>query len=79
VNSKLEVDIAILRALLKKAEKENIKHSENKTDPAVAQLRLALEWNRVDIAKKFIFTDEVKDRVMKKKTFISYRKNKILN
>lgn len=42
-----EVDIAILRSLLK-IENEN----------SILQLNLALTWNRVDIAKNFIFTDE---------------------
>jgi hypothetical protein len=62
VNAIAEVDIAILRALLK-SEKENSKRSENKVDPAVAQLRLALEWNRIDMAKNYIFTEDLKDKV----------------
>jgi hypothetical protein len=59
-NGKVDVDIAILRALLKASNQNSLKT----TDPTVAQLGLALEWNRVDIAKKFILTDEVKDRVI---------------
>lgn len=42
-----DIDIAILRSLLK-AKKDNYK----------AQLKLCLTWNRIDIAKNFIFTDE---------------------
>jgi hypothetical protein len=62
VNAVAEVDIAILRALLK-SEKENTQRSKNKIDPAVAQLRLALEWNRIDMAQKYIFTEDLKDQV----------------
>ena len=42
-----EIDIAILNALLK-AKKSNF----------IAQLKLALTWNRIDIAKEFIFTTD---------------------
>lgn len=54
-----EIDVAILRALLKK---------EKTTDKDVSeyyqsQLRLALKWNRIDIARNFIFTDENRDKV----------------
>lgn len=42
-----DIDIAILRSLLK-AKKDNFK----------AQLKLCLTWNRIDIAKNFIFTDD---------------------
>ena len=42
-----DIDVAILRALLK-AKKNNFK----------AQLKLALSWNLIDIAKNFIFNDE---------------------
>lgn len=41
------IDIAILRALLK-AKQNNHK----------AQVKLALTWNRVDIAKNYIFTED---------------------
>jgi transient receptor potential cation channel subfamily M protein 6 len=62
VNSNAEIDVAILLALLK-AEKENTQRNEKDTDPAIAQLWLALEWNRIDVAKKYIFNDELKDKI----------------
>jgi hypothetical protein len=64
VNSNAEIDVAILLALLK-AEKESMQRNEKDTDPAIAQLWLALEWNRIDVAKKYIFNDELKDKVSK--------------
>ncbi|RNA06320.1 transient receptor potential cation channel subfamily M member 2 isoform X1 [Brachionus plicatilis] len=42
-----EIDVAILRSLLK-TQNEN----------SISQLSLALTWNRIDIAKDYIFTDE---------------------
>lgn len=42
-----DIDIAILRSLLKA-----------KQDKFKAQLKLCLTWNRIDIAKNFIFTDD---------------------
>ncbi|CAF0919426.1 unnamed protein product [Brachionus calyciflorus] len=42
-----EVDVAILRSLLKA-----------QSDSSIAQLKLALTWNRIDIAKDFIFTED---------------------
>ena len=66
INDKAEIDVAILNALLK-AEKENSKKepkNESSLGPAIAQLSLALQWNRVDVAKNFIFADEqLKDKV----------------
>jgi hypothetical protein len=55
-----EVDVAILRALLKAVRKGS---EENGSERYQAQLKLALAWNRIDIAKNFIFTDENKERV----------------
>ncbi|KAK7482390.1 hypothetical protein BaRGS_00026409, partial [Batillaria attramentaria] len=46
-NSSRDVDMAILKALLK----------ANK-DQVMDQLKLALAWNRIDVAKSEIFTDE---------------------
>ncbi|GFN90287.1 transient receptor potential cation channel subfamily m member 2-like, partial [Plakobranchus ocellatus] len=46
-NSAKDVDLAILKALLK-AKKNNV----------MDQLKLALAWNRIDVAKSEIFTDE---------------------
>ena len=55
-----DIDIAILRALLK-AKKSNYK----------AQLKLALTWDRIDIARNFIFTDDKTWWVSKKFMIIS--------
>jgi len=52
VNDNADIDVAILRALLKK----------QSTDYQT-QLKLSISWNRVDIARKFIFTDENIDKV----------------
>jgi hypothetical protein len=57
INSNAEVDVAVLLALLK-AEKK-----QKDVDPAIAQLWLALEWDRIDVARKFIFNDNLKDKV----------------
>lgn len=45
------IDLAILQALLKA--QRNIQ----------TQLRLALTWDRVDIAKKYIFSEENREKV----------------
>lgn len=45
-----DLDEAILNALLKANEKSKM-------------IELCLFWNRVDIAKKYIFTDEFKEKV----------------
>ena len=45
------IDLAILQALLKA--QKNLQ----------SQLRLALTWDRVDIAKKYIFSEENRDKV----------------
>jgi hypothetical protein len=70
INGNVNIDIAILLALLK-AQKQI---TENVDGNAVAskfllekaQLRLALEWDRIDIAKKYIFdnSSELKDKVL---------------
>ncbi|XP_072300499.1 transient receptor potential cation channel subfamily M member 2 [Eucyclogobius newberryi] len=49
-----DVDVAILRALLKASRRGEGKVSED----SQRQLELAVAWNRVDIAKTEIFTDE---------------------
>lgn len=54
-----EIDVAILRALLKKEKTDDKDVSEYYQ----SQLRLALKWNRIDIARNFIFTDENRDKV----------------
>ena len=58
-----DIDIAILRALLK-AKKSNYK----------AQLKLALTWDRIDIARNFIFTDDKTWWVSKQFAIISSAK-----
>lgn len=57
-NGEGEIDVAILQALLKAKSKNVI--NENSIQ---SQLRLALKWNRIDIAKNFILTDENKDKM----------------
>lgn len=73
-NLNAEIDVAILNALLQavkqeidlvqadKLVKKKGRHLEydNKYQK---QLHLALDWNRADIARKFIFTDELSDKV----------------
>jgi hypothetical protein len=94
VNENAEIDVSILRALLKKEKtrskktvanqdgddndlikKRKEKKEEKESIPNFVsqmsddekyyqtQLKLALKWDRIDIAKKFIFTDENKDKV----------------
>jgi hypothetical protein len=58
INGNAEIDVAILRALLRK---EKLQFQ--------SQLELALNWNRIDIARNFIFTDENKDFVCGKFLF----------
>ncbi len=70
VNGKAEIDVAILNALLKAeskkgetAENKNNIITNNKSDQkTLAQLKLALKWNRIDIAKNYI-TDDLKDKI----------------
>ena len=50
-----EIDVAILQALLK----ANDKGASNEIN-IQSQLRLALKWNRIDIAKNYILNDENK-------------------
>ena len=57
-NGEGEIDVAILQALLKAKSKNVI--NENSIQ---SQLRLALKWNRIDIAKNFILTDENKAKM----------------
>ena len=54
-NGEGEIDVAILQALLKANSK-----GTNNENSIQSQLRLALEWNRVDVAKDYILTDENK-------------------
>ena len=72
-NLSMDIDVAILNALLQAVKSEKPSHGEKETEERQknetrfnkyqAQLRLALTWNRVDVAQKFIFTDELKERV----------------
>ena len=77
-NLNAEIDVAILNALLQAVKRKQLtdidsvqanklvqkkgRHLEydNKYQK---QLHLALDWNRADIARKFIFTDELSDKV----------------
>lgn len=61
-NGAAEIDVAILRALLKK-EKSGVISSGDEEKYHQSQLRLALRWNRIDIARNFIFIDENRDKV----------------
>lgn len=55
-NINTEIDVAILHALLRSEKVTSETESQS-------QLKLALSWNRVDIARKFIFTEDRKDNV----------------
>ena len=58
-SGKADIDVAILRSLLKANNKgDNINENEIQI-----QLRLALKWNRIDIARNFILTEENKEKV----------------
>lgn len=64
VNERADIDVAILQALLKihsttTEEKINSETQRN----LQTQLKLALSWDRVDIARKFIFTSKNIERV----------------
>ena len=56
INGNAEIDVAILKAFLKSTK---VTKEENKYE---AQLMFALAWNRIDIARSFIFTDENKEK-----------------
>lgn len=57
VNERADIDVAILQALLKihstTTEEKNSSETQRNLQ---TQLKLALSWDRVDIARKFIFT-----------------------
>lgn len=57
-----DIDVAILNALLHSESNSHMSKSDKQKHFQI-QLGLALTWNRVDIAKDFIFTDELKDQV----------------
>lgn len=63
VNGVAEIDVAILRALLKKEKAAG----NDDINAYQSQLKLALKWNRIDIARSFIFTDEHRDKVSEKR------------
>ena len=54
-----DIDVAILNALLR----SSIGANSEKMNRFQVQLSLALAWNRADIAREFIFTDEIKDQI----------------
>ena len=65
-----DLDVAILRGLLqalKKTGGEGVKkmgeEEEGVKELCQTQLKLAMRWNRVDIARDFILTDELKDKI----------------
>lgn len=62
-NGNAELDVAILEALLN--EKKGQKDSDDKIsqEKFQSQLKLALKWNRIDIAKNYLFTDDNSDKV----------------
>lgn len=69
VNDHADIDVAILRALLRKEK------SQESATYLQTQLKLALKWNRIDIAKKFIFTEENTDKVrieLKQLIFVNF-------
>lgn len=73
-NSKAEIDVAILLALLKSEQSSAVEtDSKQRVDPAVVQLKLALEWNRTDIIKNYIFDEEVKDNVNSLDPILNYK------
>jgi hypothetical protein len=72
-----EIDLAILNVLLQAVKSNDPKltskllqkngkffslHIDN-DNRYQRQLHLALDWNRADLARKFIFTDELSDKV----------------
>ena len=57
INGNAEIDVAILKAFLKSTK---VKEGKNKYE---TQLMFALTWNRIDIARSFIFTDENKEKI----------------
>ena len=63
MNGNAEVDVAILKAFLNSKEKEY-----------QIQLKFAQSWNRIDIARDFIFTDENKDNA----SFIFFNKKSMI-
>ena len=78
-NLNAQIDLAILNALLQAVKQEDNaqdnltsrsiqkksfkKQLEPESSKYQKQLHLALDWNRADIARKFIFTDELSDKV----------------
>ena len=67
-NFNTEIEAAVLNALLQAVKLEKPKDEESaktvtKFNKYQSQLKLSLKWNRVDLAQKFIFTDDLKDRV----------------
>lgn len=73
VNEQAEIDVAILLALLKKEANENT-HKYLQT-----QIKLALSWDRVDIARKFIFTNDNAAKIgsLNDAMFIALTKNRV--
>jgi len=55
-----DLDVAILHGLLQAVRETR---GEGVKERCMTQLRLAMRWNRVDIARDFILTDELKDKI----------------
>ncbi len=55
-----DLDVAILQGLLQAVSETG---GEGLKERYQAQLKLAMTWNRVDIARDFILTDELKDKI----------------
>jgi len=55
-----DLDVAILHGLLQAVKEAR---SEGVKERYMTQLRLAMRWNRVDIARDFILTDKQKDKI----------------
>jgi len=55
-----DLDVAILHGLLQAVKEAR---SEGVKERYMTQLRLAMRWNRVDIARDFILTDKQKDEI----------------
>lgn len=65
-NGRAELDEAILKALLY-AKKGN--ENDNMEKEFETQLELALSWNRIDIARKYLFIDQNINRICSEENF----------
>lgn len=64
VNEKADIDVAILRALLKMHSTVGDANANLEVQRNLqTQLKLALSWDRVDIARNYIFTNKNIEKV----------------